>query len=81
MADPSDPPDNIEPLARAITEQIARRVPSTEAEIAAWVDGHWHCAAAELEAGLIDETGAKMPGYTVEAGLAALRERSARLAR
>ena len=74
---------NIEPLARAIAERVCRRTeglnPSsplmTTEEVAAWVDAHWQCAAAELEAGVMTDDGSPMPGANWERGLAAYRER------
>jgi len=41
---------NIEPLAREMTERICRRNGMAELDIPAWVDLHWQCAAAMLEA-------------------------------
>lgn len=66
--------DNIEPVARAIAERVWRRTGGPEAERAAWIDRHWECAAAELEAGVIDESGA-VTGADWERGLAAYRKR------
>jgi len=73
---------NIEPLARKIAERICRHPlvnpsasPMTEEEIATWVDTHWESAAAELEAGNIDDDGNRIPGADWERGLAAYRER------
>ena len=48
---------NIEPLAREMTERICRRNGMVEADIPGWVDLHWQCAAAMLEAGVMDENG------------------------
>jgi hypothetical protein len=68
---------NIEPLARDIAERVCRQSQSqmTAREIAAWVDTHWQCAAAELEAGLPNDEGSRIPGANWELGLAAYRER------
>lgn len=74
---------NIEPLARAITERVCRRTEGldpasprmTTEEVAAWVDAHWQCAAAELETGVITDEGSPVPGADWELGLAAYRER------
>jgi hypothetical protein len=72
---------NIEPLARAITERVCRATPSpgsaTDDEVAAWVDSHWESAAAELEAGTIDDAGQRAPGSNWELGLAAYIDRMA----
>ena len=48
---------NIEPLAREMAARICRRSGMAEAEIPHWVDLHWPCAAAMLEAGVMDERG------------------------
>ena len=61
---------NIEPLARAIamrvflsSEKFGPFGSSTgPVEINTWVDAHWECVAADLEAGLIDEKGNHIPG-------------------
>ena len=74
---------NIEPLARKIAERICRQhplvnpsdPPTTEEDIATWVDGHWEAAAAQLEAGIMDDDGNPIPGAGWERGLAAYRER------
>ena len=74
---------NIEPLARIVAERVCRigesknpsNPPMTAEEVAAWVDAHWECAAAELEAGILDDDGNPVPGSHWERGLAAYRER------
>jgi NAD(P)-dependent dehydrogenase (short-subunit alcohol dehydrogenase family) len=43
----------------------------------AWVDLHWTCAAAMLEAGVMDEAGEWIPGKDWRRGLAAYREKVA----
>jgi hypothetical protein len=48
---------NIEPLAREMAERICRRSGMPEADIPRWVELHWPCAAAMLEAGVMDEGG------------------------
>jgi hypothetical protein len=59
---------NIEPLAREMTVTICRRAGMAEADIGEWVDLHWTCAAAMLEAGVMDEA---VNGYQVRIGAAA----------
>ena len=59
---------NIEPLARAICERQLRVHCSSEAEIAADVERYWHCVAAQIEAGFIDDAGQAVR-HDVEAGL------------
>ena len=44
-------------------------------EMAAWVDAHWECAAADLEAGILNDDGSRVSGANWELGLAAYRER------
>jgi hypothetical protein len=67
---------NIEPLAREMAERICRRQGMAEAEIAGWVERHWECAAAMLEAGAMDETGAWVDGGDLLRGIEAYRERT-----
>lgn len=66
---------NIEPLARDMAVRICRREGMPEAEIAAWVELHWPCAAAMLEAGLMDERGEWVLGQDMARGYEAYRER------
>ena len=68
---------NIEPLAREITASLCRDSAMPEAEIDAWVDLHWPCAAAMLEAGVMDEHGDWIEGKDWRRGLEAYRERVA----
>jgi hypothetical protein len=68
---------NSEPLARDIATRVCRQTSPEMApqEIAAWDDAHWQCAAAELEAGILNDDGSRVPGADWELGLAAYRER------
>ena len=66
---------NIEPLAREMAERICRRSGMAEAEVPRWVDLHWPCAAAMLEAGVMDESGEWVEDKDVRLGLEAYRER------
>ena len=72
-----NPTSNIEPLAREIATRVCRQTgpTMTPQETAAWVDAHWQCAAAELEAGIMNDDGTRAPGANWELGLAAYRER------
>ena len=72
---------NIEPLARDMAARICRREGMTEPDIAAWVELHWPCAAAMLEAGLMDEHGEWVPGQDLARGFEAYRERLERLSK
>ena len=67
---------NIEPLAREMAERICRRQAMAEAEIAGWVERHWECAAAMLEAGAMDETGGWVEGGDLLRGIEAYNERT-----
>ena len=66
---------NIEPLAREMAERICRRGGMAKAEIPGWVDLHWPCVAAMLEAGVMDESGEWVEDKDVRLGLQAYRER------
>jgi hypothetical protein len=67
---------NIEPLAREIAERVCRKTGSetTAQEVATWVDSHWQCAAADLEAGRLNDDGSRIDGVSWESGLAAYLE-------
>lgn len=66
---------NIEPLAREMAERICRRNGMAETDVPRWVDLHWPCAAAMLEAGVMDESGEWVEDKDVRLGLEAYRER------
>jgi hypothetical protein len=66
---------NIEPIAREITGGICHDSEMPETQIERWVDLHWQCAAAMLEAGVMDETGEWIEGKDLCRGLEAYRER------
>ena len=66
---------NIEPIAREITRGICRENQMPEVQIERWIDLHWQCAAAMLEAGVMDETGEWIEGKDLRRGLEAYRER------
>jgi hypothetical protein len=65
---------NVEAVARQIGERICRSEAKSEAETARWVEQYWRYVAAELEAGLIDESGLRLSDWSLERGLAALRD-------
>jgi hypothetical protein len=44
---------NIEPIAREISKRICRNNEMPEPQIERWVELHWECAAAMLEAGVM----------------------------
>jgi hypothetical protein len=66
---------NIEPIAREITRGICRDSEMQETQIERWVDLHWQCAAAMLEAGVMNEEGEWIEGKNLRRGLEAYRER------
>jgi hypothetical protein len=66
---------NIEPIAREITGRICRDSEMPAIQIEHWVDLHWQCAAAMLEAGVMDEKGEWIEGKDWRRGLEAYRER------
>ena len=66
---------NIEPIAREITRGIGHDNQLPEVQIDRWVDLHWQCAAAMLEAGVMDERGEWIEGKDLRRGLEAYRER------
>ena len=48
---------NIEGVARAVCAKVLARDGKSDEKLAAEVDMYWHIVAAELESGIIDETG------------------------
>lgn len=65
---------NIEAIARELCE---RRLQAAEADtraLAIAVDRCWHCVAAEIEAGLIDEQGDSKRPYDADRDLEAYRD-------
>jgi hypothetical protein len=66
---------NIEPLAREMAERICRHSGMIEVDIPHWVDLHWPCAAAMLEAGIMDEGGEWIEHGDIRLGVEAYRER------
>ena len=65
---------NIEAVARDIClKQLSRDGVSGE-ELAADIDHYWHCVAAELESGQIDEAGNPLKNCRIEEGLVAYRD-------
>jgi hypothetical protein len=65
---------NIEAVARDICSKQLSRHTISGVNLAADVDRYWHCVAAELEAGLIDDVGDPVPGGGFDEGLAAYRD-------
>jgi hypothetical protein len=69
---------NIEPLAREMATRICRGGGMAESDIPRWVDLHWPCAAAMLEAGVMDEGGEWLADKDLRLGMEAYRERLSR---
>ncbi len=65
---------NIEPIAREICSKIYSRVDISSPDLAATVDRYWHCVAAELETGQIDEAGNQIETNDIKDSLAAYRD-------
>ena len=65
--------DNIEAVARDIYSRNLGRYFAGE-EFAADVDMYWHCMAAQLDAGIIDETVREMVEYDLDTELAVYRD-------
>ncbi len=68
----TDSTSNIEAVARDICSKQLSRFGG--AELAADVDRYWHCVAAQLEVGQIDETGNQVTAFNLEKSLAAYRD-------
>ena len=65
---------NIEAVARNLCERIYRRVGTSDGELPSAVDRYWHCVAAEIEAGLIDEQGSRLQPFDIDRDLEAYRD-------
>ncbi len=70
----TDSTSNIEAVARDICSKQLSHAGFGGADLAADVDRYWHCVAAELEAGQIDEAGNPGKHCRLEEGLAAYRD-------
>jgi len=65
---------NIEVVARALCAQELRAAGTGETELPAAVDRYWHCIAAAIEAGLIDEPGNRLRACDADHDLEAYRD-------
>ncbi len=65
---------NIEAIARHLCGRQMTRAGLVGAELEAAVDRYWHCAAAELEAELIDGSGNRLAPHEFDRDLAAYRD-------
>ena len=70
----NEPKSNIEAVARALCERQYRAVGIPVNEIPAAVDKYWHCVAAEIEAGLIDDAGQRLLPFDFDVSLTAYRD-------
>ena len=69
---------NIEIAARDICARLYARHWPSGPELDADIDRHWHIVAAQLEAGLIDETGAELVPPDLDREMVAVRDWRAR---
>ena len=65
---------NIEAVAREICSQQMAETGLRDVELEAAVDRYWHCVAAELESGQIDETGDRVSPFDFYNDLEAYRD-------
>ncbi len=65
---------NIEAVARDICSKQLSRFAHSDAELGYDVDRYWHCVAAQLESGQIDESGNKLVPFDLETSLEAYRD-------
>ena len=65
---------NIEAVARDLCERELRAVGTAEDALTPAVDRYWHCIAAEIEAGLLDEAGSRLLPFDHQRGLEAYRD-------
>ena len=65
---------NIEAVARALCERQLRAAGAWTGTLSDEVDRYWHCVAAEIEAGLIDEQGDRLRPFDFDRDLKAYRD-------
>ncbi len=70
----SDSTNNIEAVARGICSWQMAETGLRDEEFDAAVDRYWHCVAAELESGQIDEMGDRVTTFNLDNGLEAYRD-------
>lgn len=66
--------DNIEAVARAVCERELRATGMGTNVLPTAVDRYWHCVAAEIESGLIDERGNRLRPHDADRDLEAYRD-------
>ena len=70
----SNSTSNIEAVARDICSTQMAGTGLRDVELDAAIDRYWHCVAAELESGQIDETGNRVTPFDLDNGLGAYRD-------
>ena len=65
---------NIEAVARDLCERRLRAAGTGTSALPMSVDRYWHCVAAKIEAGLIDEQGHHLLPYDADRDLEAYRD-------
>ena len=65
---------NIEAIARDLCERQLRAAGTGTSALPIAVDRYWHCVAAEIEAGIIDEQGNRLQAYDADRDLEAYRD-------
>lgn len=65
---------NIESVARDLCERQLRTAGTGASALPTAVDRYWHCVAAEIEAGLIDEQGNRLRPFDCDKDLEAYRD-------
>ena len=68
------PRSNIEVVARAVCADQLVQGGAPIRDLAADVDRYWHCIAAQIEAGIFDETGRRLRPFNLDAELNAYRD-------
>lgn len=70
----NDRMSNIEAVARDICSKQMSEAGMGTAELSTYVNRYWHCVAAELESGQIDEAGNRLFDFNLDKGLEAFRD-------
>lgn len=65
---------NIEAVVRDLCERQLQMAGTGASALSTAVDRYWHCIAAEIEAGLIDEQGSRLRPYDADHDLEAYRD-------
>ncbi|TVR85021.1 MAG: hypothetical protein EA405_00005 [Rhodospirillales bacterium] len=65
---------NIEAVARDLCERQLRAAGIATSALPTAVDRYWHCVAAEIETGVIDEQGNRLQPHDADRDLEAYRD-------